>query len=71
LGYLKGGNPYINIDGLFNRINSLFNGKSGRFTKTLEIRFDDLWDLRQKLTEVSRLTSRFAEFLPEEIKKSG
>jgi len=68
LGYLREENPRININGLFNRINSLFNRKSCRYTKTLEIHFDDLWDLKQKLTEVSRLTSRFAEFLPEEMK---
>lgn len=69
LGYLRDRDLYINIDGLFNRINSLLSGKPGRFTKTLKIHFDDLWDLRQKLTGVSRLTSRFAEFLPEEMKE--
>lgn len=65
--YLEDKNPYTNVDGLFNRMNSLLNQKSSRFTKTLEIHFEDLWDLRQKLTQVSKLLSRFAEFLPEEV----
>lgn len=67
LGYLEDENLYINVEGLFNRINSLLNGKSSRFTKTLEVHFDDLWELRQKLMQVSKLLSRFAEFLPEEV----
>jgi len=54
LGYIREENSYINIDGLFNRMNSLFNGKPGKFTKTLEIHFDDLWDVRQKLMEVTK-----------------
>jgi len=69
LGYLRDKNLYINVDGLFNRMNNTLNQKSGKFTRSLEIHFDDLWDLRQKLTKASILLSRFAEFLPEEIKK--
>lgn len=71
LGYLRDENLYINADGLFNRMNNTLNQKSGRFTRTLEIHFDDLWDLRQKLTKASILLSRFAEFLPEEIKEEA
>ncbi|MFQ6067588.1 MAG: ParB/RepB/Spo0J family partition protein [bacterium] len=66
-GYLEATDPYINVDGLFNRMNSILNQNSGRFTKTVEIHFDDLRELRQKLTEVSKLLSRFTEFLPEEV----
>lgn len=40
-GYLRDRDLYINIDGLFNRINSLFNGRPGRFIKSLKINFDD------------------------------
>lgn len=65
--YLEDTDPYINIDGLFNRMNSILNQNPGRFTRSLEIHFDDLWDVRQKLMQVSKLLSRFAEFLPEEV----
>jgi len=71
LGYLRDRDLYINIDGLFNRINSPFNGRPGRFIKSLKINFDDFWDLRQKLTEASGLTSRFAKFLPEEMNEQA
>ena len=67
IGYLEDTDPYINVDGLFNRMNSILNQNPGRFTKSLEVHFDDLWDLRQKLMQVSKLLSRFAEFLPEEV----
>jgi len=67
-GYLKEENPYfINVDGLFSRMNQALNQKPSRFTRTLEIHFDHLWELRKKLTEASRLLSRFTEFLPEEV----
>ena len=67
-GYLKEENPYfINVDGLFTRMNQALNQKPSRFTRTLEIHFDNLWELRKKLTEASRLLSRFTEFLPEEV----
>ncbi|MEA1964038.1 MAG: hypothetical protein U9O41_02800, partial [Candidatus Aerophobetes bacterium] len=65
-GYLEEKNPYINVDGLFNRMDILLNQKPARFSKTFEVQFNDLWELRQKLTRISRLLSRFAEFLPEE-----
>lgn len=71
LRFLEDTDPYINIDGLFNRINSMLNQSPGRFTRSLKIYFDDLWDLRQKLTETSKILSRFAEFLPEEIKEEA
>jgi len=67
MGYLEDENPYINVDGLFNRMDSLLNQKPGRFSKTFEVHFNDLWELRQKLTQVSKLLSNFAEFLPEEV----
>jgi len=67
MGYLEDKNPYINVDGLFNRMNSLLNQKPSRFSKTFEVHFNDLWELRQKLTQVSVLLSSFAEFLPEEV----
>lgn len=67
MGYLEDTDPYINVDGLFNRMNGILNQNPGRFTKTLEIHFDDLWELRQKLTQVSKLLSRFTEFLPQEV----
>lgn len=66
LGYLEDTEPYINVDGLFNRMNNVLNQNQGRFTKNLEIHFDNLWELREKLMQVSNLLSRFAEFLPEE-----
>ncbi len=71
LGYLKDKDLYINVDGLFNQMNNILNQEPCRFTKTLEIHFDDLWDLRKKLTITSRLLSRFAEFLPEEVKEKA
>ncbi len=73
MGYLKGIDPYtyINADGLFKRMNNLLNQKPGKFTKTLEIHFDDLWELRQKLMQAQKLLSRFAEFLPEELKEKS
>ena len=71
MGYLEDTDPYINVDGLFNRINRILNQNPGRFTKPLEIRFDDLWDLREKLMQVSKLLSRFTEFLPEEVKEKA
>jgi len=67
LSYLEDTDPYINVDGIFNRINRILNQESGRFTKTLELHFDDLWDLREKLIQVSRLLSQFSEFLPQEV----
>lgn len=67
MGYLQDTHPYINVDGLFNQMNSLLNQKPGRFNRSLEIHFDDLWDVRQKVMQVSNLLSRFAEFLPEEV----
>lgn len=69
MAFLEDADPYINVDGLFSRMNSLLNGKPGKFTRSLEIHFDTLWELRQKLTETSKLLCRFAEFLPEEDKK--
>ena len=66
MDYLEDKNPYINVDGLFNRMNSLLSQKPARFSKTFEVQFNDLWELRQKLTRVSKLLSNFAEFLPEE-----
>jgi len=71
-GYLEEDtDPYINVDGLFNRMNIILNQNPGTFTKTLEIHFNDLWELRQKLTQVSKLLSRFTEFLPEEVKEEA
>ena len=68
LDYLQEENPYfINVDGLFARMNQALNQKPSRFTRTVEIHFDHLWELRRKLTEVSRLLSHFTEFLPEEV----
>lgn len=66
MGYLEDSDPCINVNGLFNRLNTILNEGSGRFSKTLKLRFDNLWELRTKLMQASRLLSRFAEFLPEE-----
>ncbi|NQS89433.1 ParB/RepB/Spo0J family partition protein, partial [Patescibacteria group bacterium] len=54
LRYLGDGNLYINVDGLFNSMNSTLNQKPGRFTRILEVHFDNLWDLRQKLMNASK-----------------
>ena len=56
------------MDGLFIRMNSLLNRTPGRFTRDLQIHFDNLSEPKYKLAQASRLLSRYTEFVPEEVR---